>query len=327
MPTTVRESSISFTGIEANQIFFEPVFKDIIDLGFFRIMPNVVNKKKMAFVGQMEKIVQKKTGCGFKPFGNVAIYDRTIEVDEIKVNVEICNDEFKDTVWQEKLQKGNLQFDLGPTEIGSILIQKIQDATMLDYIRLFWFGDKSSNDPLYNITDGMWTVHIPDLVGQNLIPYTNTGSGAALAPGDGENYLREVYDNAPLALKGLPNSEKVFLVSGSIFEQYRDDLENSGGGDAGRQMLIDGQMELTFRGIRVIPNWNWDKYTSADLNLPDYHQILYTTPNNLVFATDLASSLNSIQVFTDDLEEKTYMKVNGKMGTNFVHPSLMSVGY
>jgi len=324
MPTIVREQSLTVTGIEANQLFFEPVFQDILDMGFFRIMPNVVNKRKMAFVGQMEKIIQKKTGCGFKPFGNVSIYDRTIEVDEIKVNIEVCN---ADTVLQEKLQKGNLQFNIGPTEIGTILVQKVQDAMALDMIRLFWFGDKSSNDPAYNLTDGMWTVHIVDLVGANLIPYTNTGSGAALAPGDGEAFLRDVYDSASNALKGLPNSEKVFLVSGSVFEQYREDLENSGGGDAGRQMLIDGEIELTFRGVRVIPQWNWDTYTSADLNQPEQHQILYTTPKNLVFATDLQSSLSSIMVFTDELEEKTYMKVNGKMGTNFVHPSLISVGY
>lgn len=327
MPTQIRQRSVSYRGIEANEIFFEPVFMDLINLGFFKIMPNVVNKKKMQFVGQLEKIVQKKTGCGFHPSGKLGIYDRTVEVDEITIMLEECFDEFKDTVMQEKLRKGNLKMDLSGTEIMQILIEKVRDGAMLDYIRLFWFGDKSSLDPAYNVTDGLWTVHIPELVNNNLIPYINTGSGAALAPGDGENYLRAVYDAAPLALKGLANEDKIFFVSGSIYEQYREDLENSGGGDAGRQLVIDGASQLTYRGIRVVPNWNWDRYTANDLNQPDQHQILYTTPMNLVVATDLLSSLSQILVFYDELEEKTYVKVNGKMGTNYVHESLMSVGY
>ena len=143
----------------------------------------------------------------------------------------------------------------------------------------------------------------------------------------GENYLRTVYDAAPLPLKGLPTTEKVFLVSGSIYEQYREDLENSGGGDAGRQLTIDGAQVLTYRGVPVKPNWNWDVYTATDLALPDYHQILYTSPKNLIFATDLFSTMSQVGVFYDELEEKTYVKVNGKMGTNYVHPSLFSVGY
>ena len=101
----------------------------------------------------------------------------------------------------------------------------------------------------------------------------------------------------------------------------------TGGGDAGRQLVIDGAQVLTFRGIAVKPNWNWDVYTATDLALPDYHQILYTSPKNLIFATDLFSSMSQVGVFYDELEEKTYVKVNGKMGTNYVHPSLFSVGY
>jgi hypothetical protein len=327
MPTITRQASVSYKGIEATEIFFEPVFKDIIELGFFKILPNIVNKKKMQYVGQLEKIVQKKTGCGFHPSGKLGIYDRTIEVDEITIMLEECFDEFKDTIMQEKLLKGNLKMNLSPTEMMRILIEKVRDGAMLDYIRLFWFGDKSSLDAAYNVTDGLWSVHIPQLVAANQIPYTNTNSGAPLTPGDGEDFLREVYDEAPLALKGLPNNEKIFFVSGSVYEQYREDLENSGGGDAGRQLVIDGSAELAYRGIRVVPNWNWDRYTANDLNQVDQHQILYTTPSNLIIATDLLSSLSQISVFYDELEEKTYVKVNGKLGTNYVHPSLMSVGY
>lgn len=327
MGTIQRQASVSYKGIEATEIFFEPIFKDLLELGNFRVMPNVVNKKKMQFIGQMEKIVQKKTGCGFHPSGKLGIYDRTIEVDEVTIMIEECFDEFKDTILQEKLRKGNLKMNLSGTEVMNLLLLKVQDAAMLDFMRLFWFGDKSSLDAAYNVTDGLWSAYIPELVANNLIPYTNLNSGAALTSGDGIAALEAVYESAPLALKGLMKGEKRFFVSGDIYEQYIRDLENGGGGDAGLQMLMNGVETVTYRGIQVVPNYNWDQYTTNDLNQPLQHQVLYTSPSNLVFATDLLGDLSSILVFYDELEEKTFVKVNGKMGTNYVHPSLMSVGY
>ena len=327
MGTIQHEFSVSYKGIEAQKLFFEPIFTDILNIGDFTVLPDVVYKRKLQYVDKLEKIVRKNTGCGFSAAGNFGITEREIDVDEVKINIEQCYDEFKSTVLQEKLKKGNMKFDMSGTEIFKYLIQKVKDATLLDYMRLFWFGDKASASADYDITDGLWTVHIPALVAAASVPYTATGSGAPLAAGQGEALLRSVYESAALPLKGLPTNEKVFLVSGSVYEQYREDLENSGGGDAGRQLVIDGAQQLTFRGIPVKPNWNWDVYTSADLGLPDHHQILYTTPKNLIFATDLFSSLASVLVFYDQLQEKTYVKVNGKMGSNYVHPSLMAVGY
>ena len=327
MATIERTVGVSYEGIEANQIFFEPIWMDMLNLQDFRVMPNVVNKKKMQFVGKLEKIVQKKTGCGFHPSGKLGVYDRTVEVEEITVMLEQCFDEFKDTVMQEKLKKGNLKMDLTDTEIMQLIILKVQDAIQLDYMRLFWFGDKSSNDAAYNVTDGMWTVHIPELVNTNQSPYTDANSGAPLAPGAAIALLRDVYKAQSNALKGIPAQDKRLFVSSSVYEAYEDDLENFGGGDAGRAQTIQGVTELFYRGIRLVLNANWDEYTASDLGQVDEHQVMLTTPDNLVFATDMFSDLNRIQVFFDTLDEKTRIKVNAKFGTNFVHPALFSVAY
>jgi hypothetical protein len=228
---------------------------------------------------------------------------------------------------QEKLKKGNMKRDLTDTEIMDLIILKVQDAIQLDYMRLFWFGDKSSNDPVYNVTDGMWSVHIPELVNSNQTPYTNANGGAPLAPGDAEALLRNVYKAQSNALMGIPSQDKRFFVSRSVWEAYEDDLEAAGGGDAGRTQLINGVTELFYRGIRLVVNANWDEYTANDLGQPDEHQVMLTTPDNLVFATDMFSDLNRIQVFFDTLDEMTRIKVNAKFGTNFVHPALFSVAY
>ena len=327
MGTSVMERNVSYSSIQATRLIYQPVFKDLIELGYFRIMPNVVNKKRIQYIDKLEGIVQKATGCGFTPKGQTALYDRTVEVNDSKVELQFCFDQFVDTALAEKLKKGNMIGDLTGTEIMDILLPLISESIKADYLRLFWFGDTSSLDETNNITDGIWSVHIPALVAANEIPYANTASGAALSPGDGLAYIKEVYDNAPLVLKGLANSEKRILVSGTVWEQYMEDLEALGGGDAGRMMLIDGVTKMYFRGVEVIGNYNWDYFNQKYLGLTNQHQILYTTPDNLIFATDLLSSQNALDIWFEKKEEVTDVRAKSKIGTNYTHKSFFSVGY
>lgn len=325
MATVLRQ--VSFTKSETFDLFFEPIWKDIQAQENFRVMPNVVSKKKMGFVQKLEKIIQKRVGCGFTPKGKVGVYTREIEVDSFKVNIAQCFDEFKDTMFEDQLRKGNMQYDINGTTIMNILIAKVRDAMDLDYNRLFWFGDKSSNDVTYNIVNGLWSVYIEELVNNNQTPYINSGSGAPLAPGDAIDLLEKMYDAQARPLKGLAVNRKRFYVSQSVWDGYRKDLQNLGGGDAGRMQTIDGVTMLKYEGIQLVPMLLWDEYMENDLGQPDSHLVLLSSPDNLVFATDLLSDLNTIEVFFDKLEEQTYLKVNGKFGANYVHPQLMVAAY
>jgi hypothetical protein len=327
MGTMTMERNVSYSSIEATRLIYQPIFKDLIGLGYFRVMPNVVNKKRIQYIDKLEGIVQKANGCGFTPKGATSIYNRTVEVNDSKVELSFCFDQFLDTIFEEKLKKGANVGDLQGTEIMAALLPLIQESMTADYLRLFWFGDTSSLDDTNNITDGIWSVHVPALVAANKIPYTNTSSGAALSPGDGLAYIKDVYDDAPLNLKGLANSEKRILVSGTVWEQYMEDLEALGGGDAGRMMLIDGVTRMYFRGVEVIGNYNWDYFNQKYLGLSNQHQILYTTPDNLIFATDLLSSQNSLDIWFEKKEEVTDVRAKSKIGTNYTHESFFSVGY
>ena len=60
-------------------------------------------KKKMAFVTELEQIVRSYDGCGFVPVGNMDIYQRTIEVRDLRADFSQCWDEYRDTVFEELL--------------------------------------------------------------------------------------------------------------------------------------------------------------------------------------------------------------------------------
>lgn len=307
-------------------MFLEPVFFDDEITNQWRVMPNVITKKKMAFVQALENVVRKYAGCGFNPLGEVKVYDRSIEVEKAKVDMEICWDEFEDTVFEELLQRGVRLPDLSGTLIQEIITQRVQQAIRLDVLRLGYFGSTASANPNYDLVDGLWTVHYPALVGDALVPRTDTGSGSALSSGDGIDILRAVYDQAPLQLKGLPMANKVINVSGSVFTQYREDIEDGGGGDFGLIRLIDGMEQLTFRGIPVIPQWRWDEILS-NLSITNAHYVEYTTPLNKVIATDVTNPATELTTWYDEKDEKVYTKSRFKLGVNYIHHSLISVGY
>jgi hypothetical protein len=322
----ISQLDVSFRGTEANNIFLEPVFFDDDLRGQFRVLGNVANKKKMVFVQQLENIVRKYSGCGFNPVGAVDIYQRTIDVEKMKVDLEMCWDEFEDTVFEELLKTGTRLPDISGTLIETILLTRVQQAIRNDITRLSYFGDQSSNNPNFDSLDGFWTVYYPQLVADDLVPRANTGSGTNLAAGDGFAILRDVYDQAPLQLKGLPANQKVFNVTQSVYSQLREDIENGGGGDYGLLQLINGVEQFTFRGVTVIPQFRWDDIaTSLGTNKP--HYVEYTTPQNKVLATDVLSPETALELWYDQKDEKVYIKARFKMGVNYIHPSLISLGY
>jgi hypothetical protein len=322
----ISQLDVSFRGTEANNIFLEPVFFDDDLRGQFRVLGNVANKKKMVFVQQLENIVRKYSGCGFNPVGAVDIYQRTIDVEKMKVDLEMCWDEFEDTVFEELLKTGTRLPDISGTLIEKILLTRVQQAIRNDITRLSYFGDQSSNNPNFDSLDGFWTVYYPQLVAADLVPRANTGSGTNLAAGDGFAILRDVYDQAPLQLKGLPANQKVFNVTQSVYSQLREDIENGGGGDYGLLQLINGVEQFTFRGVTVIPQFRWDDIATS-LGTTKPHYVEYTTPQNKVLATDVLSPETALELWYDQKDEKVYIKARFKMGVNYIHPSLISLGY
>ena len=322
----ISQLDVSFRGTEANNIFLEPVFFDDDLRGQFRVLGNVANKKKMVFVQQLENIVRKYSGCGFNPIGAVDIYQRTIDVEKMKVDLEMCWDEFEDTVFEELLKTGTRLPDISGTLIENILLTRTQQAIRNDITRLSYFGDQSSNNPNFDSLDGFWTVYYPQLVAADLVPRTDTGSGTDLAAGDGFAILRAVYDQAPLQLKGLPANQKVFNVTQSVYSQLREDIEEGGGGDYGLLQLINGVEQFTFRGVTVIPQFRWDDIATS-LGTTKPHYVEYTTPQNKVLATDVLSPETALELWYDQKDEKVYIKARFKMGVNYIHPSLISLGY
>ena len=170
MATKVNEFSFDFSGVKASGVFLEPIFMDEnTPFENFKLMQNIKHgKSKIHVVGRMSNILQKKDGCGVPAKGSLDIYDRDITTELVAFHLKFCYDELKNTYPEEILNTGVNKPNIEGTGIDTILLERAVDAAMKDMNDLFWFGDTSAVSN--NIIDGIWSVHAPYLVGNDLAP-------------------------------------------------------------------------------------------------------------------------------------------------------------
>ena len=102
-------------------------------------------------------------------------------------------------------------------------------------------------------------------------------------------------------------------------------LENLGNAE-GFSQLVDGSMKLYFRGVEVIPMYTWDVATAQRL-ITDNVRIAYVAKQNLAVGTDTNDMEGEMKMFYDDLTEKVYVRAYFKLGLQFLHDSLVQIGY
>lgn len=320
--------NINLTGEEANQMILKPVFFDDGMEELFDTMLMVNKDQKIAYAGTLEDILKSKDGCGFNPDGSFGISQRTMSTKQVAIELELCYDEFKDTIYKQLLKKGTAISEMQGTVLGNLLALRAQQGVKKDIIRAAFFGDKASTDDRNNYADGMWSVYIPALVADNLIPYINSGSGTPLTAGEGISLLQAVYDGASNFLKAASATEKVLYVSGNVYEQYLKDIQASGqSSDAHFYALQNGIPVLRFNSVEVKPMWEWQAYANQYLSLADANLVMYTTKKNFVLGTDILNYANQMKMWDDDVEEKLFIKSKFYLGFNFKNEEFITVAY
>jgi hypothetical protein len=320
--------NINLQGEEANQMILKPVFFDDGIEELFDTM-NFVNKdQKIAYVGTLENILKSVDGCGFNPDGSFSISQRTMSTRQVGIALELCYDEFKDTIYKQLAKKGTAISDLSGTVFGNLLALRAQQGVKKDIIKTAFFGNKASTDDKINYADGMWSVYIPALVADGLIPYINSGSGTPLTAGEGIELLRTVKNRSSNFLKATPNTEKVMYVSANVYEQYITDLQANGqSSDLHFVALQSGIRVLMFDGVEVKPMWEWQAYALEYLGLANANLVLYTIKKNFVLGTDIENYANQMKMWYDEIEEKIFIKSKFYLGFNFKHEEFITVAY
>lgn len=328
----VASNSIAatYSGANLNEIFYEPVFRSDDLMRNYRVIPNVKHKMNVYTSAALTKIVQPYTACsstsGSTQFN---IDDKVITAGRCRVALEQCTDEFFGTYIEEMYRNGVDVMNLEGTQLADAIVNRAVKGIGQDVVRLAWGGDSSTTN--YTAFDGWMKLMGADAT-VLAARVTYAGTQAAPTAGDAIGLIRKVYDEAPAALQQVPSADKKMFVTPKIFNAYLANLEGSSA-DLAIVNTQDGYTRVSFRGVQIVPMYEWDTILSDtnptifDVSGTDYtNGVCYCATENLILGSDVTDPEGSFKVFYDDLEEKMFFRGYFKLGVQFLYPSLVQWG-
>lgn len=329
MANALGTSGLTYTGKETMDVLIKPSFNDPEMSKLFRIMTDIQSSKKLYLLNQLSYITKAYASCGRTVTGTgVNITQKTLEVAPLEVYLEQCADVFTDTIFETWRKTGADWNDLSGTEAQKIIETLVMDAVKRDAFRIACFGDTSISDTRYTMLDGLWTI-ILDNVDSYCIDRVDYLPDGTLAADAALGYLKNLYNGADNILKAVDNNNKIFHVTGSIYDNLLASYESKTSGTAEIQFnwLVDGTSSLKFRGIEVNPIRSWDTYLSSDFSSSNPHRIIYTGKDNWVLGIEKESDFTKAKFWYSDDDDMNKVNIRYRMGVQFVHCDLTAVSY
>jgi hypothetical protein len=314
---------------EANELLLKPIFvsDNILNSPYTRVKSNVKQEATLSYIGQLSRIIQPNDGCGFDPQGKLPITERKINVKRHKVNLQQCTDEFFDNCWEYITGRGLDIEKMDATEQGRLilnfLLEQTQRGILNDMFALSWYADDTSVIPFFAQNNGWFKQINADITAGDTPAIVPSGSGAPLGAGASEALFEAMMDAQTDVFDDMAEGMKVFLVSKSLWNNYRAFLKDNPNLESARSMLINGVLELRYCGIPVVKCSQWDSIDANDLGLADNHRAVLTYNQNMTVGTDITSLDNEFVTWFDMQDEVQKVKAKMRLGFQVAHPELV----
>lgn len=332
MATNITVPSVTYTPKETREVFLKPVFEDPDLMAAFTVRTDIQNQEKLYFTNDLSKITKKYQSCSNSETARtndtrkISITEKTLTTVPLEVNLELCADVFTSTFYDQARKSGLNVNDLTGTEIETLTLDIVRTAMKEDFFRIISLSETASPDAHYQQLDGLWRT-IFNNVNSYCISVRETIGSGSLATDAAHDKLWELFEDAPNVLKQLPESDRVFYVTGSIYDNLLRTYSKLGQTEAQFRNLVDGQQRLMFNGIPVIPMRSWDRWISADFGSFAPHRIVYTTPKNHIIGIEADSDFNQIEMWYEKKEEINYIRGKYRAGYLFFHCDYIAVAY
>ncbi len=325
-----------------SELFFQPEEGNMALSDWYKIMPNVRGKANLYIPQSLRKLYKKYTTCG-RPVGvdNFQILDKQIVVEDMRADLDMCQFEFKDTVFEELLGSGT-DIDNLPSFFTDLIRTQIIKGSLADFPRFTWFNDTASADADWNAFDGWLKVINVDVNGAGLIPSLDLSVGQETAGNlnaDGAlDALRIVVQNANQALRSA-EGQRIYITQ-TVADNLMTTLEDTGT-DSGLARIENGKMEMKFRGIPlfVVPEWDSNladvtnpvsdgsQTWGAGVNIGN-NLIVYTEKSSLIVGTDMSDPDAAFKFrMNDDDDELLKVTSKIKLGAQVLHEEFLSIAF
>ena len=221
----------------------EGFFKKVLTTGVAKneltLVPNVKSKIKLAY-SDLGNILQADD-CSFSATGEGTLNQKTMEVCDLKVNLEYCATTFEANYLSLQLRAGSNSEEVMPASYAEFVVDYVATKVASDLEITMFKGDTGTASYPLNLCDGLIKQLLADAT---VIDVTATASSIISTNVVGE--LNRLLEAVPAEVRDQPNF-KIF-VSPQIAFSYKQAQASTQGG-----LFLVGDKELNYLGYRLIP--------------------------------------------------------------------------
>lgn len=343
MPVSIDLSKATYCGNEPGSIaeamvrgVFNPI--DLALLGF-AVREDVVVKEKMYLASMAENITRKRLACAEKTnSGAFILREKFLTPQNLQIWDQICAEDFGGKVTELARKKGYDINNLEGTEIQTLISELYSGVWKRDMLSIVQFGDTAldttatagalqAQNQTLAVLDGVWKQIFAAVALAAGDPDKITRAVTVPAGALPANYARDtffpgLYFGQSEIQKQVDNSEKKFVVAGSIYDNYLQTLMNTPQVAASFQILQDGQTRLSYNGIEVIANRMIDQKTTTLKN-----RGYLIVQGGVQVGTDTLQETQVMKTWYSQDTDLNNVQIRYKLAVNFIDGDALVVGY
>ena len=251
----------------------EGFFKKVLTTGVAKqeltLIPNVKSKIKLAY-SDLGNILQAED-CSFSSTGEGSLNQKTMEVCDLKVNLEYCATTFESNYLSMQLRAGSNNEEVMPTSYADFVVNYVAEKVAADLEKVMFQGNTATASYPYALCDGLVKLLTND--GDVVKPGATAGS---ITSTNVITELNRLLANVSAEVRSQANF-KIFVSQEIAFAYKQAQAATTGG------LFMVGDKELNYLGFRLIP-------TSGLLA----KQMIAANMDKVFFLTDLVSDWNDI---------------------------------
>lgn len=221
----------------------EGFFKKVLTTGVAKnelsLIPNVKSKIKLAY-SDLGNILQADD-CSFSATGEGSLNQKTMEVCDLKVNLEYCATTFEANYLSLQLRAGSNNEEVVPASYADFVVNYVAEKVASDLELVMFQGDTATSSYPYSLCDGLIKKLKAD---SDVIDVAATASTINASNVIGE--LNRVLEAVPAQVRQQPNF-KIFVSQEVAFSYKQAQAATTGG------LFMVGDKELNYLGFKLIP--------------------------------------------------------------------------
>lgn len=253
----------------------EGFFKKVLTTGVAKnelsLIPNVKSKIKLAY-SDLGNILQAED-CTFSSTGEGTLNQKTMEVCDLKVNLEYCATTFEANYLSMQLRAGSNNEEVMPSSYAEFVVDYVAEKVASDLEITMFKGDTGTSSYPLSLCDGLVKLLQAD---GDVIDVSATAS--AMSSSIVITELDRVLEAVPAEVRQQPNF-KIFVSQEIAFAYKQKQAATSGG------LFMVGDKELNYLGFRLIPTSGLDA-----------KQMIAFNSDKVFFLTDLTSDWDEILI-------------------------------